>query len=121
MSLATDLRRPFRPLKRRWLAARQERALGSLRPYVDRSEAIAGWARGDEAIELALAARSLPVGATIVEIGSFLGSSAVLLAGARKVAGSGMVHCVDPFDGSGDALRTARAAWRNECRLAPVN
>jgi predicted O-methyltransferase YrrM len=42
----------------------------------------------------------------IVEIGSFLGGSAVLLAGARKLRGSGFVHCVDPFDGSGDAFST---------------
>jgi len=54
-------------------------------------------------MELAELARRLPTGAVIVEIGSFLGSSAVLLAGARKVAGSGVVHCVDPFDASGDA------------------
>jgi predicted O-methyltransferase YrrM len=42
------------------------------------------------------------VDALIVEIGVFLGSATILLAGARKLAGSGMVHCVDPFDASGD-------------------
>jgi predicted O-methyltransferase YrrM len=103
MSLPTELRRLLRPLKRRWLRARKQRALGPLRRYVYQSSTIAGWARDDEAAELVLVARALPAGATIVEVGSFLGSSAVLLAGARKVAGSGMVHCVDPFDGSGDA------------------
>jgi predicted O-methyltransferase YrrM len=71
--------------------------------YVQRSEDIAGWARGEEAVELCLVARRLPADAVIVEIGTFLGSSAVLFAGARKTAGSGVVHCVDPFDGSGDA------------------
>jgi predicted O-methyltransferase YrrM len=45
-------------------------------------------------------------GAVVVEIGSFLGKSAVLLAGARKRRGSGRVHCVDPFDASGDAFST---------------
>jgi hypothetical protein len=63
---------------------------------------IPGWTRGEEAIALALVARQLPPAAVIVEIGSFLGSSTVLLAGARKTAGSGKVHCVDPFDASGD-------------------
>jgi hypothetical protein len=28
----------------------------------------------------------------------------VLLAGARTLRGSGTVHCVDPFDGLGDAF-----------------
>src|SRR5439155_264773 len=40
----------------------------------------------------------------IVEIGVFLGSCTVLLAGPRRRCGSGIVHCVDPFDGSGDAF-----------------
>jgi hypothetical protein len=47
---------------------------------------------------------SLPDDCVVVEIGSFLGSSSVLLAGARKLRGSGKLHCVDPFDGSGDAF-----------------
>lgn len=46
----------------------------------------------------------MPDGAVIVEIGSFFGSGAILLAGPRKFRGSGRVHCVDPFDGSGDAV-----------------
>jgi predicted O-methyltransferase YrrM len=46
----------------------------------------------------------LPADAVVVEIGSFLGCSTILLAGGRKVAGSGNVHCVDPFDASGDAF-----------------
>ena len=40
----------------------------------------------------------------VVEIGSFLGKSAIMLAGARKARGSGRVHCIDPFDLSGDAF-----------------
>ncbi len=63
---------------------------------------IAGWARGPEAFELAQVAAGLPGDPVIVEIGSFLGSSAVLLGGARKLAGNGVVHCVDPLDASGD-------------------
>jgi MMP 1-O-methyltransferase len=76
---------------------------GSLGKYIWHSARIPGWKRGDEAVELARASRALPPHAIIVEIGSFMGSSAVLLAGARKSCGSGKVHCIDPFDASGDA------------------
>src|SRR5579863_3779008 len=74
--------------------------------YLARSEKIPGWTRGEEATTLADLAFALDDNAVIVEIGSFLGSSAVLLAGARKLKGSGKVHCVDPFDGSGDRFST---------------
>ena len=47
-------------------------------------------------------ASQLPEDAVIVEVGSFLGQSAVALAGACRLRGSGRVYCVDPFDGSGD-------------------
>ena len=103
MEIARTLKRPLRPLRRWRVTLRRRRNYGQFRPYVAASEAITGWARGPEAIELARVASSLPTDAVIVEIGSFLGSSAVLLAGGRMVAGSGVVHCVDPFDGSGDA------------------
>jgi hypothetical protein len=39
--------------------------------------------------------------AVIVEIGVYFGSASDL-AGARKIAGTGVVHCIDPFDASGD-------------------
>jgi predicted O-methyltransferase YrrM len=42
--------------------------------------------------------------AQIVEIGSFFGAGTILLAGPRRMRGSGLVHCVDPFDGTGDAF-----------------
>lgn len=81
--------------------ARRKR-LGELVTYIDLSEQIPGWKRGIEADEMALAARSVTGDAVIVEVGVFLGSATVLLAGARRLAGNGVVHCVDPFDGSGD-------------------
>jgi MMP 1-O-methyltransferase len=77
---------------------------GQLGRYVSLSRSIPGWCRDDEAVALARLSLSLPGGAVIVEIGSFLGCSTVLLAGARKLAGSGTVHSVDPFDGSGDGF-----------------
>jgi predicted O-methyltransferase YrrM len=75
---------------------------GPLGRYIWRSRRVTGWTRGQEAVELARASHSLPDGAVIVEVGSFLGCSSVLLAGGRKVRGSGRVHCIDPFDASGD-------------------
>lgn len=72
--------------------------------YLLLSERVAGWTRGPEAEALILAAYELPEHATIVEIGSFLGSGSILLAGGRKLRRSGVVHCVDPFDASGDAV-----------------
>ena len=76
---------------------------GPLGEYIWRSRRIVGWMRGKEAVELARISYSLPEDAVVVEIGSFLGCSTVLLAGARKLRESGKVQCVDPFDASGDA------------------
>ena len=67
---------------------------------------IPGWTRAREAEALAAYAYSLPRDAVVVEIGAFLGGGSVVLAGARKLRGSGIVHCVDPFDGSGDPVST---------------
>jgi len=77
------------------------RADGLVR-YLRISEQIPGWIRGEEAAALALTSLSLSGRPVIVQIGTFFGSAAVLLAGARKQRGSGIVHCVDPFDCSGD-------------------
>jgi predicted O-methyltransferase YrrM len=72
--------------------------------YVQMSARIPGWTRNAEAEELARISFSLPAECIIVEIGSFFGAGAVLLAGPRRMRGSGKVHCVDPFDGSGDSF-----------------
>ena len=77
---------------------------GSLGKYISLSRRITGWTRGAEAVVLAQISASLPDNATVVENGCFLGCSTVLLAGARKWRGSGRVHCIDPFDASGDAF-----------------
>jgi MMP 1-O-methyltransferase len=70
--------------------------------YFTIAASIRGWRRGDEAAAVFGASYSRCDGAIIVEVGVFLGRSTILLAGARKLRGSGKVHCVDPFDGSGD-------------------
>jgi predicted O-methyltransferase YrrM len=75
---------------------------GRLGRYLAYSRLIPGWTRGPEAITLARTSFDLPDNAVIVEIGTFLGGSTVLLAGGRKLRGSGVVHCVDPFDASGE-------------------
>jgi predicted O-methyltransferase YrrM len=75
---------------------------GPLGRYIWESRRVRGWTRGEEAVRLARAAYDLPKDAVIVEIGSFLGCSTVLLAGARQIRESGRVHCVDTFDASGD-------------------
>lgn len=85
-----------------YVAAR--RRWGQLGTYITRACCVPGWTRGDEAVALAETSYALPADAVLVEIGSFLGLSAVLLAGARKLRGSGIVHCVDPFDASGDTF-----------------
>jgi predicted O-methyltransferase YrrM len=72
--------------------------------YLRLSERVPGWTRGPEAEALIRTAYELPDQASIVEIGAFLGSGSILLAGARKLRRSGRVHCVDPFDASGDAF-----------------
>ena len=68
------------------------------------SATIPGWTAGEDAKQVARASLDLPDGATIVEIGVFMGRCTVLLAGPRRLRGSGKVHCVDPFDCSGDAF-----------------
>ena len=75
-----------------------------MKEAIELSEAIFGWTRGEEAVELARLSAAAPVYAVIVEIGSFLGSGTVLLAAPRRTVGSGMVYAVDPFDGSGDSF-----------------
>jgi len=78
--------------------------MSDLQPYIDISRTIPGWTRDADAEELAQVSLALPMGAVIVEIGAFLGCSTVLLAGPRKLRGSGKVYSVDPFDCSGDAF-----------------
>jgi predicted O-methyltransferase YrrM len=75
---------------------------GSVGKYIWLSRRVPGFTPQVELAALARWSASLPADATIVEIGSFLGRSAITLAGARKTKGSGKVHCIDAFDASGD-------------------
>jgi MMP 1-O-methyltransferase len=71
--------------------------------FVQTALQVPGWRQGEEAAAVHGASYSRPDHAVIVEVGAFLGRSTILLAGARKLRGSGRVHCIDPFDCSGDA------------------
>jgi predicted O-methyltransferase YrrM len=88
------------PVARRLYRARY----GPFGPYLADAFSIPSWLGRREALALADACHALASNAVVVEIGSFLGKSAILLAGARKRRGGGRVHCIDPFDASGDAL-----------------
>jgi MMP 1-O-methyltransferase len=75
-----------------------------LSSYLRLSAQIPGWIRGEQAEAVARASLELLGAPTIVQIGTFFGSAAVLLAGARKIRGAGRVYCIDPFDCSGDTF-----------------
>jgi predicted O-methyltransferase YrrM len=79
---------------------------------------IPGWTTREEAAALARESYALGDGATVVEVGSFLGKSSVVLAGARRLRGSGVLHCIDPFDGSGDAHSVS--SYRTLARQSPL-
>ena len=65
---------------------------------------IEGWLARDEAVALYDVAKSLraeqPV---VVEIGSWLGKSSMVLAKALLAKKSPRLYCIDPFNGDGDA------------------
>ena len=75
---------------------------GALGPYLNRARGIPGWLGMAESIAVARAVLALPPDPTVVEVGSFLGRSTVVIGGALAVRGDGVVHCIDPFDGLGE-------------------
>jgi len=82
----------------------RSQTIGKLGRYLKMSHGILGWTRLEEAEALASLSYSLRDDAVIVEVGSFLGAGTILLAGPRELRRSGKVHCVDPFDCSGDSF-----------------
>lgn len=71
---------------------------------VDAALGIPGWTQREDAEALAQTALRLPGNPVMVEIGAFMGRCTAVLAGACRARGGGRVHCIDPFDGSGDAF-----------------
>lgn len=76
--------------------------IDSEKSYIELAKNIPGWVNDAELTAKEKVSFNLPDNAIIVEIGAFLGRSTIVTAGARKLRGSGVVHVVDPFDGSGD-------------------
>lgn len=72
--------------------------------YLRASENVPGWLRGEEAVAMVAEIASLPNEPVVVEVGSFLGSGSIVLAGSLMIRGTGELHCIDPFDGSGDSF-----------------
>jgi predicted O-methyltransferase YrrM len=75
---------------------------GAMGPYLNRARRIPGWLGMAESIAVARAVLALPPDPTVLEVGSFLGRSTVVIGGALTVRGDGVVHAIDPFDGLGD-------------------
>lgn len=64
---------------------------------------IDGWLSINEAIELYNIAESLPMNApVVVEIGSWLGKSSLVLAKGIKNKRGAKLYCIDPFNADGD-------------------
>jgi predicted O-methyltransferase YrrM len=78
--------------------------VASVEDIVAAAESVPGWTEPDDARAIVHAVLGLPAGPRIAEIGVFLGRCTALLAGACRLRGDGRVHCVDPFDCSGDAF-----------------
>jgi len=76
--------------------------------HIQAFQNIPGYLTAKEAKALYDAAARLPRKApAVVEIGSHLGRSSFVLAKALKRTGGGVLHCIDPFDASGDASAAA--------------
>jgi predicted O-methyltransferase YrrM len=77
---------------------------GELGKYLSKSRKVTGFLTEKESVFLANSVIQMHSNLTVVEVGSFLGQSSIVFAGALKVKGSGKLHCIDPFDGSGDSF-----------------
>lgn len=75
---------------------------------------IDGWLAHGEAITLYETARALsgsqPV---VVEIGSWLGKSSIVIARGLRHRGGGIMYCIDPFNADGDAASLDDYAQRS--------
>jgi MMP 1-O-methyltransferase len=97
------IKEKFKPLAKKMILPSYCRLrYGSVGQYIAQARLIEGWTTPDELITLAKISQDLPHNAKIVEIGSFLGRSSVIMSGSRKIKGSGILHCIDPFDASGE-------------------
>lgn len=75
-----------------------------LNPYLKAALDTPGWRCEEDLLQLGRLCQSLRRDAVIAEVGCLFGRTSIILAGARKIEGTGRVHCIDPFDASGDAF-----------------
>lgn len=93
------------------LLLRYPRYYLKFRGYLD----VEGWLGYQEAVCLYKTATALPRRRPIlVEIGTWLGRSAVVLGKALQQRGDGVLYCVDPFNADGD--RQSRRIYEAEVR-----
>ena len=82
---------------------------------------IPGWLSENEAIGLYELAMRLPdAHSVVVEIGSWLGKSSLVIAKGLKKNRRGVLYCIDPFNADGDAPSTelySNAAARQQLPL----
>ena len=104
-----------RPLKRRLRTLRDRlrlnlRGYGAITGYL----AIDGWLKIGEATRLFDLARALPGPApVVVEIGSWLGKSTVVLGRALERFPGAKLYCIDPFNADGDEFSKPTYAARS--------
>jgi len=78
-------------------------------PYLD----IDGWMSMSEATTLYELTRALPASSpVVVEIGSWLGKSSLILAKGILAREGSVLYCIDPFDGAGDPVSLATYSRR---------
>jgi hypothetical protein len=86
------------------LRARFVRRFGLRFLWMSRFKTVDGFLPDEEAVRLYVLAARLPGRApVVVELGSWVGKSAVVLGTALRRRRGATLVCVDPFDGSGDA------------------
>jgi predicted O-methyltransferase YrrM len=84
--------------------------MDAIRSLLEAALRTPGWRLEPDLLRLANESQDLGGDPVIVEVGCLFGRSTLMLAGARKIKGSGRVHCIDPFDGSGDSFSSPHYA-----------
>jgi predicted O-methyltransferase YrrM len=72
------------------------------------SREIPGFLQDEEAVALFQIARNLPPGSTVVELGSWLGKTSVVIAKGLQRGSGSRLYCIDPFAPAGDARSVVR-------------
>ncbi|HKY22422.1 MAG TPA: class I SAM-dependent methyltransferase [Vicinamibacterales bacterium] len=82
---------------------------------------VQGFLMPNEAIALYDLAKNIgSASATLVEIGSWLGKSSIVMASAISRQRDSRLYCIDPFDGSGDVRSAIRYRQLQEAMRMPL-